>query len=45
MTDITEPRTLLRVGALATRSFAQQYPARYAVIMQYQMRLRLIQWE
>lgn len=38
MTDITEPRTLLRVGAQATRNFAQRYPARYAVMMQYQMR-------
>jgi AcrR family transcriptional regulator len=36
--DITEPRTLLRVGAQATRNFARQYPARYTVMMQYQMR-------
>jgi hypothetical protein len=38
MTDITEPRALLRVGAQATRNFAQRYPARYTVMMQYQMR-------
>lgn len=38
MTDITEPRALLRVGAQATRNFAQRYPARYIVMMQYQMR-------
>jgi AcrR family transcriptional regulator len=38
MTDITEPRTLLHVGAQATRNFAQRYPARYTVMMQYQMR-------
>jgi AcrR family transcriptional regulator len=38
MTNITEPRTLFRVGAQATRNFAQRYPARYAVMMQYQMR-------
>lgn len=38
MNDITEPRTLLHVGAQATRTFAQRYPARYAVMMQYQMR-------
>jgi AcrR family transcriptional regulator len=38
MIDTTEPRTLLCVGAQATRNFAQRYPARYAVMMQYQMR-------
>ena len=37
-TDITEPRDLLRIGAQATRNFAQRYPARYAVMMQYQLR-------
>jgi AcrR family transcriptional regulator len=37
-TGITEPHTLLRIGAQATRSFAQRYPARYIVMMQYQMR-------
>jgi AcrR family transcriptional regulator len=37
-TDITEPHTLLRIGAQATRSFAQRYPARYNVMMLYQMR-------
>jgi AcrR family transcriptional regulator len=37
-TVITEPHTLLRIGAQATRSFAQRYPARYTVMMQYQMR-------
>lgn len=37
-TDITEPRALLRVGAQATRDFARQYPARYTVMMQHQLR-------
>jgi AcrR family transcriptional regulator len=37
-TDITKPRDLLRIGAQATRNFAQRYPARYAVMMQYQLR-------
>jgi AcrR family transcriptional regulator len=37
-TDITEPRDLLRIGAQATRNFAQRYPARYTVMMQYQLR-------
>lgn len=36
--DITEPHALLRAGAQATRNFARQYPARYTVMMQYQMR-------
>lgn len=35
---ITEPRDLLRIGAQATRNFAQRYPARYTVMMQYQLR-------
>ncbi|HIK14958.1 MAG TPA: TetR/AcrR family transcriptional regulator [Leptolyngbyaceae cyanobacterium M33_DOE_097] len=34
---ITEPHTLLRIGAQATRSFAHRYPVRYKVMMQYQM--------
>jgi AcrR family transcriptional regulator len=37
-TDITKPLDLLRIGAQATRNFAQRYPARYAVMMQYQLR-------
>jgi AcrR family transcriptional regulator len=37
-TGITEPHTLLRIVAQATRSFAQRYPARYKVMMLYQMR-------
>jgi AcrR family transcriptional regulator len=37
-TDITAPRDLLRIGAQATRNFAQRYPARYTVMMQYQLR-------
>jgi AcrR family transcriptional regulator len=37
-TSITEPHTLLRINAQATRSFAQRYPARYNVMMHYQMR-------
>lgn len=36
--DSTDPKTLIRLGAEATRHFAQRYPARYAVMMQYQMR-------
>jgi AcrR family transcriptional regulator len=36
--DITQPRDLLRIGAQATRNFAQRYPARYTVMMQYQLR-------
>ncbi|MEM7348681.1 MAG: TetR-like C-terminal domain-containing protein [Chloroflexota bacterium] len=35
---ITEPKALLRVGAMTTRHFAKTYPARYVVMMQYQMR-------
>ncbi|MEO1210770.1 MAG: TetR-like C-terminal domain-containing protein [Cyanobacteria bacterium J06638_20] len=35
---IAEPRALLRVGAQATRSFAQRFPSRYTVMMQYQLR-------
>jgi AcrR family transcriptional regulator len=37
-TGITEPHALLRAGAQATRSFAQRFPARYLVMMQYQLR-------
>jgi AcrR family transcriptional regulator len=37
-TDIIQPRDLLRIGAQATRNFAQRYPARYTVMMQYQLR-------
>ncbi len=37
-TEIAEPRDLLRIGAQATRNFAQRFPARYAVMMQYQLR-------
>jgi AcrR family transcriptional regulator len=36
--DITTPHALLRVGAQAIRNFAQRYPARYTVMMQYQLR-------
>ena len=35
---VTEPDALLRVVAQATRNFARSYPARYTVMMQYQMR-------
>jgi AcrR family transcriptional regulator len=35
---ISEPRALLRIGAQATRNFAQRYPVRYTVMMQYQLR-------
>jgi AcrR family transcriptional regulator len=37
-TDLPDPCALLRIGAQATRNFAQRHPARYAVMMQYQMR-------
>jgi AcrR family transcriptional regulator len=37
-TNITTPQTLLHIGAQATRNFAQHYPARYTVMMQYQLR-------
>lgn len=37
MTNSTEPHALLHVGAQATRNFAQRYPARYSVMMQYPM--------
>ncbi len=36
-TDVTEPRALLLIGAQATRNFAHRYPARYTVMMQYQL--------
>jgi AcrR family transcriptional regulator len=36
--EITTPQALLRVGAQAIRNFAQLYPARYTVMMQYQLR-------
>ncbi|MEL6453367.1 MAG: WHG domain-containing protein [Cyanobacteria bacterium J06623_5] len=38
MVGVTEPRNLLYVGAQAARSYAKRYPARYTVMMQYQMR-------
>lgn len=38
MADSTDSATLIRIGAQTTRNFAQQYPARYTVMMQYQMR-------
>jgi len=34
---ITEPHALLQAGAQATRNFARSHPARYRVMMQYQM--------
>jgi AcrR family transcriptional regulator len=37
-TNIAEPRALLCIGAQATRNFAQRHPARYTVMMQYQLR-------
>jgi AcrR family transcriptional regulator len=36
--DIAEPHALLQAGAQAIRDFARQYPTRYTVMMQYQMR-------
>ncbi len=36
--EITAPQALLRVGAETIRNFAQRYPARYTVMMQYQLR-------
>ncbi|MBF2051799.1 MAG: TetR/AcrR family transcriptional regulator [Leptolyngbya sp. IPPAS B-1204] len=38
MAGISDPATLLRTGAKATRNFAHTYPARYAVMMHYQLR-------
>jgi AcrR family transcriptional regulator len=35
---VTEPHALLHAGAEATRNFAQRFPARYMVMMQYQLR-------
>ena len=35
---LTEPRDLIQVGAKMTRHFALNYPARYRVMMHYQMR-------
>lgn len=37
-TATSEPRALLRISAQATRNFAQRYPDRYTVMMQYQLR-------
>lgn len=36
--NISKPQALFQVGAQAARSYAKSYPARYAVMMQYQMR-------
>jgi AcrR family transcriptional regulator len=38
VTSSSEPRALLLVNAQAIRNFAKLYPARYAVMMQYQLR-------
>jgi AcrR family transcriptional regulator len=38
LSQVANPEDLLRAGAQATRGFAQRYPARYAVMMQYPMR-------
>jgi AcrR family transcriptional regulator len=35
---VTEPRELLQSSARSIRNFAKLYPARYAVMMQYQLR-------
>jgi AcrR family transcriptional regulator len=35
---VTEPCELLRISAQAIRNFARVHPARYAVMMQYQLR-------
>ena len=35
---LTQPRDLIQVGAKMTRHFALNYPARYRVMMHYQMR-------
>lgn len=37
-TGITDPPTLLRTGAQATRNFARSHPARYAIMTHYQLR-------
>lgn len=34
---ITEPRQLFKAGGIATRDFAKLYPARYKVMMQFQL--------
>ncbi len=36
--DITDTRDLFHAGAQASRHYAKRYPARYEVMMQYQMR-------
>ncbi|PZO53370.1 MAG: TetR/AcrR family transcriptional regulator [Phormidesmis priestleyi] len=36
--SITDPNALFHAGAQAARSYAKSYPARYTVMMQYQMR-------
>jgi AcrR family transcriptional regulator len=38
ITGIMEPRDLFRAAALCTRNFARSHPARYTVMMQYQMK-------
>ncbi len=38
LAGINQSESLFRVGAISTRNFAKQYPARYAVMMQYQLR-------
>jgi AcrR family transcriptional regulator len=38
MATITDPLALLRAGAQATRNFARSHPARYRIMMHYQMR-------
>lgn len=37
-TGITEPQELFRLSARATRNFARSHPARYSIMMHYQMR-------
>lgn len=34
---LTDPRALLKAGGHATRNFARMYPARYRVMMQFQL--------
>ncbi|MEL7355964.1 MAG: WHG domain-containing protein [Cyanobacteria bacterium J06560_6] len=38
LTNISEPAALMQAGAQATRTYAKQYPARYTVMMSYQMK-------
>ena len=38
LAGISEPAILMQAGAQATRAYAKQYPARYTVMMSYQLK-------